>query len=190
MDNKRVFEFSVAVALALVPAVVLYLLFKEMNLAGFENESGIKLGGPAALFFIILITALRYFGRRIADPLSNLRARLKGTWHIRAVSTNKHVATSTCTIDDSDGDLKISGGQFEADETVLGKWTVTATCLTDQSLTYVYHLREAGTGAAWKGIVEITIPKSNKLETIKGMWEVVGPDYRSGHIELTRKPAS
>ena len=22
---------------------------------------------------------------------------------------------------------------------------------------------------------------------LKGMWEVVGPDYRSGHIELTRK---
>ena len=188
MTNRRIIELGVAILLSLIPAVILYLLFQGENVAEYVKDSeGIKLGGPAALFFIVLIVALRYLSLKSVDNLIGLKQKLKGDWEVTAISSGKHTAKSKCEITVQDGEISLSGGQFMDEDTPLGSWSVDCLFLSSSRLAYLYRLKETGgTGKYWKGLVDMNIAHRNGKVTLEGSWEVIGPEYKSGTISYAR----
>jgi hypothetical protein len=80
-------DLAAACLFPLVPALLLYGLFSSQNSATYDN-AGLKLGGPVALYFVLVLLAFRYVGRwRIAsDPFEKLKKDLVGAWDVEAVS--------------------------------------------------------------------------------------------------------
>lgn len=184
---KRIIEFSCAVIIALIPSIVLYWIFKDLNIAAFK-ESGLELGGPAALFFVVLYTALRYFQKKYEDPLAELKRELKGMWLISSESAKRHTATSTCDIEYKEGNLNMSGGQFTSGDKVIGPWHADAIFLKNDQFLYIYELTEAGgTGATWKGLVTLNILKKDDKLSLQGCWETIGSEYKHGTIVYERQ---
>ncbi len=169
----------------LIPAVVLYYLFQGDNIAEYIRASeGIKLGGPAALYVILVVLAIRYVN---TDPLGEVKKSLVGSWEITARSAGTD-ATSDCEISLKNDQIKISGGQFVEGERPIGTWQVEKLFLSPESLTWFYNLTEsAGSKSRFRGLVELNIQGSGKDLRLSGSWEVLGPEENSGTIELTRK---
>ena len=189
MEHRKIVELAAAIILALIPAVILYLLFQGENVAEYVKESeGIKLGGPAALFVIILLIELRYLSRKTVDKLANLKKELAGTWGVTAVSADQHNAVSNCDITVEDNELAISGGQFMEGDNPLGSWSVDCLFLSKNKLVYLYRLKETGgTGKYWKGLVDLNISQHDGKTNMAGSWEVIGPEYRSGTITYAKQ---
>ena len=156
MQHKRAIELGVAALVALVPALILFWVFQGENIAEVIKESeGIKLGGPAALFVIVLLIGLRYLGRQVpvVDKLGKLKQALVGHWEVISRSADGHEAKSRCQIMLEEGELGLSGGQFLADGKALGSWDVDCLFLGKNKLVYLYQLQETGgQGDTWKGL--------------------------------------
>lgn len=182
---KSIIEFGAAMILALIPSIVLYLIFQDLNQATFR-ETGIELGGPAALFFIVLYSALRFIKKRpySADPLAQTKREISGSWKVTAESAHGHKAESTCNIEYLEGNINITGGQFISQGKAIGTWQVLGFFLNNNSLTYVYQLTEAGgSGMSVKGLVTLNIEKNQ----LSGFWEQIGKEYKSGTINYVRQ---
>ena len=87
MRRWNLIDLAAACLFPLVPALLLYGLFSSQNSATYDN-AGLKLGGPVALYFVLVLLAFRYVGRwRIAsDPFEKLKKDLVGAWDVEAVS--------------------------------------------------------------------------------------------------------
>lgn len=188
MVDRKVVELGAAVLLSLIPAVILYMVFQEENVAEFvKGSEGIKLGGPAALFFIVFVTSLRYLRRKIDDKLASLKQELAGKWKVTALSSGQHSATSNCEITVHDGEIALSGGQYMDDATPVGTWSVDCLFLSSNRFAYLYDLKETGgTQKSWKGLVDMNLSRNNGKIALKGSWESIGPEYKSGTISYVK----
>ena len=188
MNNRKIVELAAAIMFSLLPAVILYSIFHGENVAEYVKENeGIKLGGPAALFVIVLLVSLRFLSRKTVDKLVKLKQELEGTWEVTAMSAGKHNAMSDCHITVQDGELDISGGQFMVNETSLGSWSVDCQFLSKNKLVYLYRLKETGgTGKYWKGLVDLNISRREGKISLAGSWEVIGPEYKSGTVKYAK----
>lgn len=184
---KSLAEFGFAILLALVPSIVLYLIFKDSNTATFKGMN-IELGGPAALFFIVLYAAQKYALKKnsIQDQFSELRGDLVGSWQISSDTSDKHTLISTCDIKDENGNLCISSGQFISDDGNKGAWHVDAVFLNRNQLLFTYEMIDAGsTGAHWKGLVSLEITKKDRIIFLCGYWGLIGKELH-GTIRFTK----
>jgi hypothetical protein len=186
MDRNVTADLAAAFLVPLVPAVLLYELFSSLNSASvIQDNEGIKLGGPAALYVVLLGVALRYMNkwRTAMDPLANLKEHLVGTWDVTSESSNGHKAVSTAIFRLDNNGLTLVGGSFVEGNKTVGSWTPDHIILDNspEQVIFLYDLKDAITGANSRGLMELTMGSEIPL-TMSGTWEVIGKDHHSGTV--------
>jgi hypothetical protein len=193
---RRLSVLAALVALSLVPAVLLYLLFGELNSATVE-KTGLKLGGPVAAFFVALYGLWKmYKGMRSVDnPFESRLQALVGAWQIESKSSESgRKATSSTKIALEEGELRIDGGTFFAVGTdgsqgdAIGSWSVEMAVSDGRRLKYFYSLTDnLASHSTWKGLVEVAAPDDSDVQGFQGTWQVLGKEHHRGTISITRK---
>lgn len=195
---RRLLILAGLVIIALIPAVLLYLLFGDINSATFE-KTGVKLGGPMAAFFVVLLLLWRMYKHMLANdnPLESQLAPLEGCWQLESVSNgSKRKASSETAIELDDGELRISGGTFFALSpegsrgNPIGNWSVEMAVSDGRRLKYFYHLTDnLAQQSSWKGLVEATLQDDGKQPVFVGTWQVLGSgkEAHAGTITLTKQ---
>lgn len=194
---RRLMILMALVIIALIPAVLLYLLFGDINSASFE-ETGVKLGGPMAAFFVVLSLLWRMYKHMQAkdNPLESQLAPLEGSWQIESTSNHsQRKASSETDIAMDDGELRINGGTFfaiNADGSrgkPIGNWSVEMAVSDGRRLKYFYHLTDdLAQQSSWKGLVEATLQDNDKHPFFIGTWQVLGQgkETHAGTITLKK----
>lgn len=187
-----IIDLAAAFLLPLVPAVLLYVFFSSANSATYNN-TGVQLGGPAALYVVLLLVAVRYANkwRLTPDPLKRLKADLAGEWEAESISSGSsgQRALSTATFDVKGGELILTGGSFKVDGTIIGQWLPDRVILDSDrdAVAYLYELRDVRTSNTWRGLMELTLARTAKPMSMEGTWEVIGPDYHRGIVRFTKR---
>jgi hypothetical protein len=191
---RNLLSFSMAFLVPLIPAVVLFWLFSGMNLAEFSQagEIGVKLGGPAALYVVVVLIAFQFAGKLLApaDPLQSLKTELVGRWDMSSRSgVSGTTATSTCAFTLDEGDLRLSGGQFVTEGKESGTWKPDKVFLGQDGLAYLYELTVVGAETAeWRGLVDLNFDRQKgKLSALRGTWRIVGPKFHSGVVTFLKR---
>lgn len=193
----RLLPLAAVVALSLAPSVLLYQLFGSLNSAFFE-QLPIKLGGPIAAFFATMVSLWKMYRSSVNDDnRAELRlAPMLGNWsiHSRSSQSGKQAVSET-KIENDGGELSIEGGTFFQVEKnnvkgpPIGDWTVDMAVTDGRRLQYVYTLNDmAYGGRVWKGFVSLTLMTQGKPVVLSGVWQVFGPEYHRGTIELRKNP--
>jgi hypothetical protein len=191
VHRQVLIDVAAGFLIPLVPAVLLYELFDSLNSASvIQTNQGIKLGGPAALYFILLTFALRYINRwrTKTDPFAKLRKDLIGTWDVDSVSSHGRKAVSKSSFQLDDDSLSLAGGSFDEEGKTIGNWTPDHIILDrdrDQVI-FLYDLKDATGGVNWRGLMELTIDRGTQL-VMKGTWEVIGPNHHSGTVTFVKR---
>jgi hypothetical protein len=185
---------AAAFLLPLVPAAVLYGLFNSQNSAVYDKE-GLKLGGPAALYFALLLLSLRYVNkwRTVADPLEKLKRLLVGAWDIESVSAgSQRAAASIATFAIQDDELRLSGGPITEQGVTIGRWSPDRLILDREhdGVIYLYELRDVNRNDTWRGLMEVTLVRTETALCMKGTWEVIGPVYHRGTVTFTKRSST
>jgi hypothetical protein len=193
MRRYVVIDIVVGFLVPLVPAVLLYELFTSLNSASvIQDNKGIKLGGPAALYVVLLVLALRYMNRwrTNMDPLAKLKKDLVGTWDVTSESSNgrKAVSSSKFRLDDNNN-LILAGGSFVEEGRTIGNWTPDHIILdpSPEMVIFLYDLKDASAGVNSRGLMELTMGSDTRL-SMQGTWEVFGKEYHSGTVTFVMRP--
>jgi hypothetical protein len=189
---RNIFDLIAAFLVPLIPAVLLYKLFSSLNSASvIQTNEGIKIGGPAALYVILLILALRYINRwrTTTDPLTKLKKNLVGTWDVKSVSSHDHEAVSTSTFSIDNNELILGGGAFVEGEKTIGHWTPDHIILDrpHNMVIFLYDLKDGAVNS--RGLMELTIDKEAP-PTMTGTWEVIGQDHHNGTVTFVKRGKS
>jgi hypothetical protein len=189
-----VIHLAAAFLFPLVPALLLFGVFSSENSAIYD-KAGLKLGGPAALYFALLLLAFRYVNkwRIVSDPLEKLKKDLVGSWDIESSSAQSDkVLVSMATFDLKDGGLSLGGGTFKMQGKPFGRWTPTRVIPDPHhdGVVYLYELTDVKNRNAWRGIMELTFVHTKTPLTMEGTWEVIGPEYHSGTVTFAKHPSS
>jgi hypothetical protein len=189
-----VIDLAATFLLPLIPALLLYGIFNSANSATYTN-TGVQLGGPAALYVVLLLVALRYANkwRSVSDPLERLKTDLAGDWDTKSLSAGSgQIALSMATFEIKGDELVLSGGSFKVDGTVIGSWSPERVILDKDrnAVVYLYELRDVRTNNTWRGLMELTLARSTTPMSMEGTWEVIGPDYHRGTVTFTKRTVS
>jgi hypothetical protein len=184
-------DLAAGFLIPLVPAVLLYELFNSLNSASvIQTNQGVKLGGPAALYFVLLILALRYVNRwrNKTDPLAKLRKDLVGTWDVNSVSSNDRKAVSTSSFRLDDDNLILAGGSFVENGKTIGTWTPDHIILDRDrdKVIFLYDLKDTAAAVDWRGLMELTVGRETPL-VMRGTWEVIGQNHHSGTVTFVKR---
>ena len=191
MDRNVLVDLAATFLVPLIPAVLLYELFSSLNSASMiQDNEGIKLGGPAALYFVLLIVALRYMNqwRTKLDPLAQLKKALVGTWDVTSVSSHGRKAISTSKFRLDDNDLTLVGGSFVEEDKTVGVWTPDHIILdrSPEEVIFLYDLKDTSAGVNSRGLMELTMVSEKPL-TMQGTWEVIGKNHHSGTVTFVMR---
>jgi len=191
---RNLWAFLLAFLVPLIPAVVLFWLFRDLNFAEMSQagEVSLKLGGPAALYVVVVLIALRLAGTLLApgDPLHGLKAELVGRWDMTSKSGySGSIATSTCAFTLDESELRLSGGQFVTEGNEVGTWKPEKVFLGQDGLAYLYELTVVGENTAeWRGLVDLNFDRENgKVAALRGTWSVVGPKFHNGVVTFLKR---
>ncbi|MDJ0911445.1 MAG: hypothetical protein QNI99_19830 [Woeseiaceae bacterium] len=189
------------VVIALLPAVLLYYLFSDMNAANaaWMNNS-IQLGGPVAAFFAFLyflerkLRQLEALKHDRANPLLKELQKFEGNWKIKATSgSSGKTAESTTELSLDAGNLQLSGGRYVvvkdgSDPKGMGDWECELAVCDGDRLAYFYRLTDLSEDhSVWQGIVDARRVPGDAL-AFEGSWHVVGKDHHNGRIGLKKLP--
>lgn len=185
---------AAAFLVPLVPALALYLIFDSQNSATYD-KAGLKLGGPGALYFGLLLVAFQFINkwRTVSDPLEKLKKILVGAWDIKSTSAgSQRVALSTATFAIEDDELRLSGGSIQEEGKTIGNWSPDRLILDRayDGVVYLYELRDVNTNDTWKGLMEVTLVRTATPLCMEGTWEVIGPNYHRGIVTFAKRPSS
>lgn len=184
--------FAIVVA-PLLPVVLLWFAFGELNAADGEATHGIQLGGPIAAYaaiFLILIGTLR---RPIKDALTytppnpNMTTMigLEGEWTVTAKSVNGTQASGECQFRlDANNSPAGSGHYRRKNGNLLGTWRTLEIVRNGTHLTYIYTLTDPNDQTEWVGYVNASINADQKA--ISGTWRVFGNTPKQGEIILCK----
>jgi hypothetical protein len=177
--------------LPLVPALLLYGFFSSSNSATYD-DTGVQLGGPAALYVVLLLVAVQYANKRLfrPDPLKRLKMNLAGEWDTESLSVESgQRAVSTATFDFDGDELVLTGGSFRIGDAVTGHWSPDRVILDGDrdGVVYLYELRDVSTRNTWRGLMELTLARKTEPLHMEGTWEVIGPDYHRGTVRFTKR---
>lgn len=196
--GKRLFHLSILLLLPLLPAVLLYVLFGELNSAGVQwsEAYAVQLGGPVAAYVIVLLIAWLIYKKLyvLENPLEPLLEALEGKWHLKSKSreTGRNAQSETTIVLD-DGALRIDGGTFfsvtedgsKGDS--IGQWHADMAVSDGRRLKYFYTLTDLlASPSTWRGLVEADLQPDSKPPTFRGTWQVIGKEVHSGSIVLTK----
>jgi len=195
--TKRLSILALLVVLSLVPAVLLYILFGDLNNADItvKGRQVIQLGGPTAVFFLTLSFLWRMYKYIYVkeNPLETMVQNLIGSWKVESESgTSGRKANSDTRISFRDGQLEIDGGTFfdvgpkgEKGDSI-GDWNVDIAVSDGRRVKYFYTLRDSISARTWTGVVEM-IYQNDATPAMHGRWQVIGNEYHSGKISMTKK---
>lgn len=191
MRRQVLFDLTVGFLVPLVPAVLLYELFNSLNSASVvQTNQGIKLGGPAALYVVLLVLALQFVnrGRTKTDPLAKVKKDLVGNWDIDSVSSNDHKAESVSNFRLDEDELILAGGSFVENRKTIGTWAPDHIILDPDrdEVIFLYDLKDAVAGVSWRGLMELTISREDPL-VMRGTWEVIGPKHHRGTVTFVKR---
>jgi hypothetical protein len=192
MRRQVLIDLAAGFLIPLVPAVLLYELFNSINSASVvQTNQGIKLGGPAALYFVLLILALWYVNkwRTKTDPLEKLKKDLVGNWNVNSVSSSNRTAVSTSSFRlNEDNNLISAGGSFIEEGRTIGTWTPDQIILDQvrDNVIFLYDLRDAAADVNLRGLMELTIGRQTPL-IMQGTWEVIGPNRHRGTVTFEKR---
>jgi hypothetical protein len=196
--GNRLFHLSILILLPLFPAVFLYVLFGELNSAGVQwsGTYAVQLGGPVAAYVIVLGIAWRIYKKLyvLENPLEPLLKELEGKWHVESKSAAAgRKAQSETTIMLDDGALRVDGGTFfsvtedGSKGESIGQWHAEMAVSDGRRLKYFYTLTDSlASPSTWRGLVEADVQPGSKPPTFRGTWQVIGKDFHSGSIVLTK----
>lgn len=193
---RRLLTICILVGLSLGVAILLFLLFGELNSAVFQ-QPGLKLGGPVAAFFATLYLLWRIYKemRFVDNPLESRLQPLVGRWQIESRSSESgRKAISRTTIELRDGELYIDGGTFfavAADGSKgdpIGTWNVEMAVSDGRRLKYFYTLADGlASPSTWRGLVEAALQDDSDEPMFHGTWQVLGKDFHVGVITMKRQ---
>lgn len=193
---RRLLILMALVAISLVPAVLLYMLFGDLNSAAIDN-TGLKLGGPVAAFFVVLSFLWRMYKFMLTreNPLESRMEALTGSWQLESTSGHsQRKARSETTIKIDDGELRIDGGTFFAVNNdgskgnPIGNWSVEMAVCDGRRLKYFYHLTDnLVQQSSWKGLVEASLQEDAGQPEFVGTWQVLGKEAHAGTIILKKQ---
>jgi len=194
---RRLVVIAVLVVLALLPAILLFWLFGQLNSAVIE-QTGLKLGGPVAAFFAVLYFLWKmYKEMRFADnPLEGRLQPLVGSWRIESKSAGSdRRASSGTNIELKDGELQITGGTFFAVGTdgskgnAIGSWNAEMAVSDGYRLKYFYTLTDSlGSLTTSRGLVEAALEDAASEPTFRGTWQALGKEFHSGELTIKKQP--
>lgn len=196
--GNRLFQLSIIILLPLLPAVLLYMLFGELNSAGVQwtGTYAVQLGGPVAAYVSVLVIAWRIYKKLyvLVNPLESILRGLEGNWHIESkTGTSGRKAQSGTKIVLDDGALRIDGGTFfsvAADGSKgdpIGQWSAEMAVSDGRRLKYFYTLTDSlAAPSTWRGLVEADLQPGSKSPAFRGTWQVIGKEFHSGTIVLTK----
>ena len=73
-------------------------------------------------------------------------------------------------------------------ENLVGSWSVDCLFLDSSRLAYLYDLNETGgSQESWKGLVDMNLSRANDTIVLKGTWQSIGPEYKSGTISYVKR---
>jgi hypothetical protein len=195
-ERRTLAAVAVLVVLSLVPATMIYWLFGALSSANVAWASDkVKLGGPIAAFFAILLLLYRMYSRLMTTESrdSDLAQPFVGRW--RATShSNVSGRDATSDIDavlTGDGMLALSGNFRDQDGKDIGDWDSKEVFCTPSRVAFRYVITDKGAAEDNTNIAFCTLRiaarnKSGRPTRLSGTWDVIGPRHHDGTIELER----
>ncbi len=126
-ERTTLTAIAVLVGLSLVPAVLIYWLFGTLSSADVSWASDkVKLGGPIAAFFAILLLLYQIYSRQTGQTTreSDVARPFVGRWLATSYS-NDSGRTATSDVDailTASGELALSGNLRDQAGKVIGDW--------------------------------------------------------------------
>lgn len=197
--TRRLIILSILILLSLIPAILLFLLFGQLNSANVKwtGHQEVQLGGPVAAFFVTLTSLWQMYKHMTTkdNPLEAKLEALRGTWEVEARSGGGgRTAYSETGIGISDGELRISGGTFfdvaagGARGKAIGSWNVEMAVSDGRRLKYFYALTDMlADRSTWRGLAELALQEDSPTPTFSGNWQVIGKEIHVGEITMKRK---
>lgn len=191
--NKLV-VIAALVIISIIPAILLYYLFGELNAAGVQwAGKQVQLGGPVAAFFAVLLFCSRLYSTLSAPSLLQKQLQnLAGTWTIEATShgPSRRKAQSSTVMTSDGSTLSIKGGTFRDPPSqggaVIGDWSAEIAVFDGYNLLYVYNLLD-NKSEAWKGVVRAALGTKARTPTFDGTWQVFGKEVHTGEIHMAKQ---
>lgn len=192
-------KLFVLVLIALLPAVLLYHLFADLNTANAAwLNNTVQLGGPVgafSAFLYFLVQKLRQLENdqfERANPLLVELRELEGDWRVRATSAGSgKTAESTTEFSVDAGSLQLSGGHFavvggDTDSEGMGDWVCELAVCDGNRLAYFYRLTDmTDEQSVWQGIVDARRVAGDSV-AFEGNWHVIGNQHHDGQIKLEK----
>jgi hypothetical protein len=197
-ERTSLVAVTVLVILSVVPAILIYWLFGALSSADVAWASDkVKLGGPIAAFFAILLLLFAIYSRLMGTRTReyDLAQPFVGTWRAVAHSNaSGRVATSNVDAVLADGGiLVLSGDLQDQNGKLIGSWSTKEVFCTPTGLAYRYVIIDrAGTTDTSIAFCTLRIVKRDKSGSpirLSGTWDVIGRIHHDGTVDLERAHA-
>lgn len=193
-ERNTLLSIAALVGISLVPAVLLYWFFGTLSTADVRwANSTVKLGGPVAAFFAVLLLTCTIYFKLMGAGLSELAVAqpFAGQWKLTSKSNGSgRIATSLVTAAlTPDGRLELSGNLLDPTGKEIGEWDSKEVFCTPTYLAYRYVITDKVSGQTTIGFSRTTIVKRDRRKNpiqMTGTWDVIGADHRDGTIEFKR----
>ena len=173
---KNIAAYVVVILLPLIPVVLLYILFKELNYFELkDNVRGVVAFGPIAAYFVLLILTWKIFVKLFpGGKITNRNiGKLMGDWQIKSASGSGTEYEGEVRIRQVDFEIDLSGTlRYERDFTA--QISTVFSRLINGKLHIVYNIRDAREGGERAGYSVLDVD-FKKLE-MKGHWAVIKED--------------
>ena len=182
---KNIAAYVVVILLPLIPVILLYILFEELNYFELKDQAkGIVTLGPIAAYFALLMLTWKIFIKLFpGGKITNRNiGKLMGHWQIKSVSDGGTEYTGEVRISQIDFEIDLAGTlsygrDFTAQiSTILSRFK-------NGKLHLVYNIRDVREGRDHTGYSVLDID-FNRLE-MKGDWAVVNED-ELGRVEYKK----
>jgi hypothetical protein len=182
----------VLMVVPVLPVALIYRWFDDQNYFNLQYAAkGIVAVGPIAAYVVMVWLGWKIWGQ-VSARERRLREQLEpflGSWQFTALSSHGNERSGTCTFEDVDGEMSVSGDFCEGMAQV-GTWSSEMVWRRDAVLCIVYTLREIRDEKEQRaeGLVRV-IAGGSKIDTMLGTWAVVGADAQAGTIKFLRVPS-
>ncbi|MDX2146819.1 MAG: hypothetical protein SFZ23_04795 [Planctomycetota bacterium] len=187
---KGLAAYVLILVTALIPVIVLYVLFEQLNLFTVDDKfiPGIAAAGPIAAYLVLIIVGFKLYERvhrmHNAGKDAEALARLLGEWTFKSDSQRSGKAfTGSCSFKISDGSVHATG-QVSLEGKPVGTWSSLAiTCSRDvYYIMYEMTAFDQGKETRTQGVNKV-VPSGNSFQ---GSWTVLGQEPHYGTIVYER----
>jgi hypothetical protein len=172
--------------LPLVPVLLLYWLFKELNF--FELTGGpqwvLKAGGPVAAYCWLLWFAVKNVGKLWSNDANEA---FIGKWVFESKSPTGKIGTGVCLVEEKNGDLTISGTFSEVGKNRTN-WSAEFAIAGSSRLIYLTSL-PTNTGGTFLNVVTLSVEKFEKniARKLTGSWIAWNDEIKRGEMIMERE---